>query len=59
MREDARPFGGIQLVLSGDFFQLPPVSRRDEAPKKFCFEAKTWELYVLACMKCGKRIRSI
>lgn len=38
------PFGGIQLVLSGDFFQLPPVSKGgDDASPRFCFEAEAWK----------------
>lgn len=36
-----RPFGGIQLVLCGDFFQLPPVSRGGSAG--LCFESKLWQ----------------
>lgn len=28
IREDSRPFGGIQLVICGDFLQLPPVEDR-------------------------------
>jgi len=35
----SKPFGGIQLVLSGDFFQLPPVSL---ARCGFAFETLAW-----------------
>lgn len=32
------PFGGIQLIVCGDFLQLPPVSKRSSEKKKFCFQ---------------------
>ncbi|XP_072430603.1 ATP-dependent DNA helicase PIF1 [Chiloscyllium punctatum] len=36
------PFGGIQLIVCGDFLQLPPVSRNKEK-YKLCFQAKSWQ----------------
>ena len=36
------PFGGIQLILSGDFLQLPPVTKQ-QGPKKFCFQVKNFD----------------
>jgi len=33
-------FGGMQLVLIGDFFQLPPVTKRDEKKERYLFESK-------------------
>ncbi|KIR52308.1 ATP-dependent DNA helicase PIF1 [Cryptococcus gattii Ru294] len=40
VRNDDRPFGGIQLILTGDFFQLPPVTK-GQIPQ-FAFEAECW-----------------
>ncbi len=39
VRDSQLPFGGIQLVISGDFLQLPPVGDK----VKFCFESKVWK----------------
>lgn len=44
VRDDERPFGGIQLVLCGDFLQLPPPG----TAKGFCFQARCWS-------RCFKR----
>lgn len=41
IRKNERPFGGIQLILCGDFFQLPPVSKKDKKAK-FCFQSNAW-----------------
>lgn len=40
-KKSSAPFGKMQVVCSGDFFQLPPVERKGEA--KFVFEADVWK----------------
>lgn len=43
IRKNGKPFGGIQVIFSGDFYQLPPVGSRDEPDTmKFCFESVQW-----------------
>jgi ATP-dependent DNA helicase PIF1 len=39
LRSDSRPFGGLQVILSGDFYQLPPVG----SPVVFAFQAECWD----------------
>ena len=38
VRDNEKPFGDIQILLFGDFFQLPPVNS-----KNFCFESNLWQ----------------
>lgn len=40
-RQDLRPFGGMQVILCGDFFQLPPVARGEE-DDRFVTESNIW-----------------
>lgn len=43
VRENDQAFGGLQVIFSGDFFQLPPVGNKGETNKeKFAFMAKSW-----------------
>jgi ATP-dependent DNA helicase PIF1 len=43
IRGNQKPFGGIQVIFSGDFFQLPPVGDSNEPDtQRFCFESDDW-----------------
>lgn len=42
-RQENKVFGGVQVILSGDFFQLPPVGAKGETNReKFAFMSKAW-----------------
>ena len=43
LRNNDRPFGGIEIIFSGDFFQLPPVAKEIVEESQFCFESDEWE----------------
>ncbi len=35
-------FGGLQVIFTGDFFQLPPIGEEDDKETTFCFESDHW-----------------
>ncbi|XP_017047634.1 ATP-dependent DNA helicase PIF1 [Drosophila ficusphila] len=62
IRRNDRPFGGIQLILCGDFLQLPPVTKSDfgaaassGSQRRFCFQSSAWE----TCIQCVYELKQV
>jgi ATP-dependent DNA helicase PIF1 len=44
VRKSSKPFGGIQVIFCGDFYQLPPVGNEGDIDSfKFCFQSELWD----------------
>lgn len=46
VRGNDKPFGGIQVIFLGDFYQLPPVNENnnfEQQTRKYCFESPLWK----------------
>ncbi|SCV04864.1 LANO_0G13102g1_1 [Lachancea nothofagi CBS 11611] len=57
LRRNQSPFGGIQVILSGDFFQLPPVNKNNEVKTNFAFHAEAWKEAIDATIMLQKVFR--
>ncbi len=50
VKRNGLPFGGLQVILCGDFFQLPPVSRAGEPEALFAYRSEAWrEMQLKIC----------
>ncbi|MBU4369442.1 AAA family ATPase [Patescibacteria group bacterium] len=49
-------FGGLQVIMSGDFFQLPPVNRENEGVK-FAYDSHVWQRADLKVCYLDKQYR--
>ncbi|GLU04144.1 hypothetical protein SLE2022_213070 [Rubroshorea leprosula] len=43
VRQCDKVWGGLKLVASGDFFQLPPINPQNSSGKEFAFESDCWD----------------
>lgn len=42
IKRNEDPFGGIQIIICGDFLQLPPITRHNVSTINYCFKSKSW-----------------
>lgn len=57
IRRHTLPFGELQIVLCGDFFQLPPISKYGEPPAQFAFLSTAWKKTNIAVCYLEKQYR--
>lgn len=57
VRDNVEPFGGMQVILCGDFFQLPPVNRSDSRQGSFVIASEAWQQGVFEVCYLEKQYR--
>lgn len=57
VRAHEEPFGGMQVILCGDFFQLPPVNRSGERQGSFVISSEVWQKNVFNVCYLEKQYR--
>lgn len=57
VRRKDEPFGGIQVVMSGDFFQLPPVNRDTSRSGGFVVNSQVWQELEPAILYLAEQFR--
>lgn len=57
VRGSELPFGGMQVILCGDFFQLPPVNRREGRQGSFVTNSQVWKQNVFNVCYLEKQYR--
>lgn len=59
IRKNDMPFGGLQLIVAGDFFQLPPVTKRNVqiSDYSFAFECSAWKRSIDVCIEMSSVFR--
>ena len=56
VRKCDKPFGGIQIVFVGDFYQLPPVSKENDG-LTFAFQSPLWSTVVTKTVQLTQILR--
>lgn len=57
VRESEEPFGGLQVILCGDFFQLPSVNRNDGRQGSFVISSDVWQKNVFTVCYLERQYR--